>query len=170
VPARKANLLTFNFPLSQNNLLKTRNILKKRICRFFQETGYIAAVDFATAAETTADGIKRAEIKKAEGIRQARILSSEGEADAVRLVNEAADKYFVGNSQLLKRLETAQFAHPISMNVASPDFSIESSADALPLTKESNRPGVVKVVSICQILFDSILLFFRWYRRNRKYL
>jgi regulator of protease activity HflC (stomatin/prohibitin superfamily) len=74
------------------------------------ENEKIAAVDFATAAETTADGIKRAEIKKAEGIRQARILSAEGEAEAIRLVNEAADQYFVGNSQLLKRLETAQFA------------------------------------------------------------
>jgi regulator of protease activity HflC (stomatin/prohibitin superfamily) len=74
------------------------------------ENEKIAAVDFATAAETTADGIKRAEIKKAEGIRQARILAAEGEAEAIRLVNEAADKYFVGNSQLLKRLETAQFA------------------------------------------------------------
>jgi hypothetical protein len=43
-------------------------------------------------------------------VRQARILHAEGEAEAIRLVNEAADKYFVGNSQLLKRLETAQFA------------------------------------------------------------
>jgi regulator of protease activity HflC (stomatin/prohibitin superfamily) len=74
------------------------------------ENEKIAAVDFATAAETTADGIKRAEIKKAEGVRQARILHAEGEAEAIRLVNEAADKYFIGNSQLLKRLETAQFA------------------------------------------------------------
>jgi len=74
------------------------------------ENEKIAAVDFATAAETTADGIKRAEIKKAEGVRQARILHAEGEAEAIRLVNEAADRYFVGNSQLLKRLETAQFA------------------------------------------------------------
>jgi regulator of protease activity HflC (stomatin/prohibitin superfamily) len=74
------------------------------------ENEKIAAVDFATAAETTADGIKRAEIKKAEGVRQARILHAEGEAEAIRLVNEAADKFFVGNSQLLKRLETAQFA------------------------------------------------------------
>jgi regulator of protease activity HflC (stomatin/prohibitin superfamily) len=74
------------------------------------ENEKIAAVDFATAAETTADGIKRAEIKKAEGIRQARILAAEGEAGAIRLVNEAADKYFVGNAQLLKKLETVQSA------------------------------------------------------------
>ena len=74
------------------------------------ENEKIAAVDFATAAETTADGVKRAAIKQAEGVRQARILQAQGEAEAIRLVNEAADKYFVGNSQLLKRLETAQFA------------------------------------------------------------
>jgi regulator of protease activity HflC (stomatin/prohibitin superfamily) len=72
------------------------------------ENEKIAAVDFATAAETTADGLKRAEIKKAEGIRQARILQAEGEAEAIRLVNEAAEKYFVGNAQILKKLETVQ--------------------------------------------------------------
>jgi regulator of protease activity HflC (stomatin/prohibitin superfamily) len=43
-----------------------------------------AAIDFATAAETTADGVKRAEIKKAEGVRQAKILEAEGEAQAIK--------------------------------------------------------------------------------------
>ncbi|HET9234743.1 MAG TPA: hypothetical protein VFP10_11440 [Candidatus Eisenbacteria bacterium] len=70
----------------------------------------LAAVDFATAAETEADGEKRAAIKRAEGVRQARILEAEGEAKAIRLVNESADRYFVGNAQLLKRLETVQNA------------------------------------------------------------
>ena len=51
------------------------------------ENEKIAAIDFATAAETTADGIKRAEIKKAEGIKQAKILAAEGEAQAIQLVN-----------------------------------------------------------------------------------
>lgn len=74
------------------------------------ENEKIAAIDFATAAETTADGVKRSAIKQAEGVKQARILHAEGEAEAIRLVNEAADKYFVGNSQLLKKLETAQAA------------------------------------------------------------
>ena len=50
--------------------------------------------------ETTADGIKRAEIKKAEGIRQARIL--EAEAQVIKLLNEAANLYFKGNAQLEK--------------------------------------------------------------------
>jgi regulator of protease activity HflC (stomatin/prohibitin superfamily) len=72
------------------------------------ENQKVAAIDFATAAETEADGEKRAAIKKAEGVRQARILQAEGEAEAIRLVNEAANKYFVGNAQLLKRLETVQ--------------------------------------------------------------
>ena len=62
------------------------------------ENEKIAAVDFATAAETTADGVKRAEIKKAEGIKQAKILEAEGEAQAIKLVNEAAEMYFKGNA------------------------------------------------------------------------
>jgi len=72
------------------------------------ENEKIAAIDFATAAETTADGDKRAEIKKAEGIKQAKILAAQGEAEAIRLVNEAADKYFIGNAQVLRRLETVE--------------------------------------------------------------
>jgi regulator of protease activity HflC (stomatin/prohibitin superfamily) len=72
------------------------------------ENEKIAAIDFATATETMADGQKRAEIKKAEGIRQADILKAEGEAQAIRLVNEAANQYFVGNAQLLRRLQTVE--------------------------------------------------------------
>jgi regulator of protease activity HflC (stomatin/prohibitin superfamily) len=68
------------------------------------ENEKVAAIDFATATETMADGARRAEIKKAEGIRQAKILEAEGEAQAIKLVNEAAEKYFVGNAQLLRRL------------------------------------------------------------------
>ena len=41
------------------------------------------------------------EIKKAEGIRQAKILAAEGEAQAIKLVNEAAELYFIGNAQVL---------------------------------------------------------------------
>jgi regulator of protease activity HflC (stomatin/prohibitin superfamily) len=72
------------------------------------ENEKIAAVDYATAAETVADGVKRAKIKEAEGTKQSKILNAEGEADAIKLVNEAADKYFVGNAQLLKKLETVE--------------------------------------------------------------
>ncbi len=72
------------------------------------ENEKIAAIDYATAAETVADGVKRAKIKEAEGFKQSKILHAEGDAEAIRLVNEAADKYFTGNAQLLKKLETLE--------------------------------------------------------------
>jgi regulator of protease activity HflC (stomatin/prohibitin superfamily) len=74
------------------------------------ENEKIAAIDFATARETVADGERRAEIKKAEGIRQAKILEAQGEAEAIRLVNEAAEKYFIGNAQVLRRLQALETA------------------------------------------------------------
>ena len=66
--------------------------------------------DYANAVERQADGEKRAEIKKAEGVKQAKILAAEGEAEAIRLVNEAANTYFVGNAQLLRKLETTELS------------------------------------------------------------
>lgn len=72
------------------------------------ENEKIAAIDSATAAETVADGVKRAKIKEAEGFKQSKILHAEGEAEAIKLVNEAADKYFIGNAQLLRKLEAVE--------------------------------------------------------------
>jgi regulator of protease activity HflC (stomatin/prohibitin superfamily) len=106
------------------------------------ENEKLAAVDFATAAETAADGKKRAAIKEAEGIRQARILASEGEAEAIRLVNEAAEKYFVGNAQLLKRLETVQVSLQNNAKIVVPantelvNVIGELAGGILPLKKE----------------------------------
>jgi regulator of protease activity HflC (stomatin/prohibitin superfamily) len=73
----------------------------------------------ATATETRADGDKRAEIKKAEGVKRGLVLSAEGEAEAIeavananaariKVVNEAAQKYFVGNAQILKKIEAVE--------------------------------------------------------------
>jgi len=84
------------------------------------ENEKIAAVDFATATETVADGARRAEIKKAEGVRQAKILEAEGEAQAIALVNEAADRFFVGNAQLLKRLEVVEKALASNAKIVVP--------------------------------------------------
>jgi len=84
------------------------------------ENEKVAAIDFATATETMADGARRAEIKKAEGIRQAKILEAEGEAQAIRLVNEAADKYFVGNAQLLRRLIAVEAALSTNAKIVVP--------------------------------------------------
>ena len=49
------------------------------------ENEKIAAIDYATAAETKADGEKRAEIRRAEGVKQGQILRAEGEAQAIAL-------------------------------------------------------------------------------------
>ncbi len=79
----------------------------------------ISAMDIATAAETKADGEKRAEIKRAEGVKRGLILSAEGKAEAIRavananadkirVVNESAQKYFVGNAQILRKLEATE--------------------------------------------------------------
>src|SRR5512136_2115307 len=84
------------------------------------ENEKVAAIDFATATETMADGARRAEIKKAEGIRQAKILEAEGEAQAIKLVNEAADKYFVGNAQLLRKLEAVEKALSANAKIVVP--------------------------------------------------
>ncbi|MNK14812.1 Modulator of FtsH protease HflC [compost metagenome] len=72
------------------------------------ENEKIAAIDYATATETAADGVKRAKIKEAEGSKRAKILHAEGDAEAIKLVNEAANQYFVGNAQLLRKLETVE--------------------------------------------------------------
>lgn len=74
------------------------------------ENEKISAIDFATAAETVADGARRSEIKRAEGVKQAKILEAEGESEAIRLVNEAAERYFVGNAQVLRKLQALETA------------------------------------------------------------
>ena len=86
------------------------------------ENEKISAVDFATATETVADGARRAEIKKAEGVKQAKILEAEGESEAIRLVNEAAEKYFVGNAQLLRRLQMAERALESNAKIIVPSI------------------------------------------------
>ncbi len=55
-----------------------------------------------------AEGDKQNAILVAEGSRQAAILVAEGEAKAIETVSTAADKYFIGNAQLLKQLEVTQ--------------------------------------------------------------
>jgi len=108
------------------------------------ENEKIAAVDFATATETAADGQKRAEIKKAEGIKQARILEAEGEATAIKLVNEAAEHYFVGNAQVLRKLEAVEKSLQNNAKIVVPANTelvnvIGEMAGFLPLKKEEKE-------------------------------
>ena len=104
------------------------------------ENEKIAAIDSATAAETVADGVKRAKIKEAEGFKQSKILHAEGEAEAIRLVNEAADKYFIGNAQLLRKLEALETSLEKNAKIVIPTGSelvnvIGEMAGILPLEK-----------------------------------
>jgi regulator of protease activity HflC (stomatin/prohibitin superfamily) len=105
------------------------------------ENEKIAAIDSATAAETVADGVKRAKIKEAEGYKQSKILHAEGEAEAIRLVNEAADKYFIGNAQLLRKLEALETSLGSNAKIVVPAGSdlvnvISEMAGIVPLERK----------------------------------
>jgi regulator of protease activity HflC (stomatin/prohibitin superfamily) len=108
------------------------------------ENEKIAAVDFATATETAADGARRAEIKKADGVRQAKILAAQGEAEAIRLVNEAAEKYFVGNAQLLRKIQAMEAALQHNAKIVVPTGSdlvnvLGEMAGIVPLVKKEGK-------------------------------
>lgn len=109
------------------------------------ENEKIAALDLATAIETQADGERRAEIKKAEGIAAAIKLKAEADGEAIKIVNEAAERYFVGNAQLLKRLETVSEALRDNSKIIVPSDSdlvnvIGDLAGAtVPITKKKNK-------------------------------
>jgi len=107
------------------------------------ENEKMAAIDFATAVETRADGEKRAEIKKAEGIKTANILTAEGEAQAIALVNEAAEKYFVGNAQVLRRIQAVETALSNNSKIIVPSDKelinvIGDMAGIIPLKRPDN--------------------------------
>ncbi len=59
----------------------------------------------ATGEFEAAEQQKLAIIQRAEGEREAVIQVAQGKAEAIRLVNEAAERYFIGNAQALKRME-----------------------------------------------------------------
>ena len=119
------------------------------------ENEKVAAVDYATAIETKADGEKRAEIKRAEGQRQARILEAqgiqqakvleaEGEAKAIALVNIAAEQYFVGNAQVLRKLEAMEKALQHNSKIVVPANAelmnvVSEMAGILPIKTKSHE-------------------------------
>jgi regulator of protease activity HflC (stomatin/prohibitin superfamily) len=113
------------------------------------ENEKVAALDFANAVERQADGEKRAQIKKAEGIKQAKILAAEGEAEAIRLVNEAANMYFVGNAQLLRKLEALEKSLGQNAKIVVPSGTelvnvIGEMAGVLPLSKRTEEMATPK--------------------------
>lgn len=118
-----------------------------------------AAIDFATATETRADGERRAEIKRAEGTKQSLILKAEGKAEAIKRVAEAdAEKiekvntaireYFKDEAQIYKKLETVENAlKDGSKFVIDPNTEIttviaEKMAGIIPIEKEKKDKSV----------------------------
>jgi len=110
-----------------------------------------AAVDFATAQETQADGVKRSLIKEAEGKKASQILEAEGlakskvivaeaEATRLKLVNEAADKYFKGNAQKLKQFDITQASLENNSKVVLTEKGINPSIilGEIPLKEKKN--------------------------------
>ncbi|MEA2055287.1 MAG: SPFH domain-containing protein [Candidatus Thermoplasmatota archaeon] len=112
-----------------------------------------AAVDFATAVETKADGDRRSEIKKAEGIKQGLILQAEGEAQAIiqvakaeaeriQRVNTAIQEYFKNEAQVYKKLETVERAlkdgtkYVIDPNTEITNVIAESMAGIVPIEEK----------------------------------
>lgn len=83
----------------------------------------IAATEIANAREIEADGIKRASIKKAQGEKESQILKAQGKAESIKLENEAASKYFVGEAQLLKKLEVTENSMRENSKIVVPNNS-----------------------------------------------
>ena len=105
------------------------------------ENEKIAAVDFATSVETKADGAKRAIIKEAEGKAQQIEIEAKAQAEAIKLVNEAAEKYFIGNAQILKRLQVTEASLKDNSKIVITEKGIQPSiilgdGNIIPITKK----------------------------------
>lgn len=99
-----------------------------------------AAVDFATARETEADGKKRAAIKEAEGLAQGKIIVANAEAKRIQVVNDAANKYFKGNAQLLRKLDVTESALKDNAKIILTEKGINPQLliGDLPITRKSS--------------------------------
>jgi regulator of protease activity HflC (stomatin/prohibitin superfamily) len=121
------------------------------------ENTKIANLDFATAAETKADGDRRAQIKIAEGLKQAAILAAEGDreakilraqgdAEAIKIVNLAAEKYFVDNAQVLRKIQAVETAFQGATKLVIPEgtslVNILSEAAGVPKVIPLTIPSV----------------------------
>jgi regulator of protease activity HflC (stomatin/prohibitin superfamily) len=120
-----------------------------------------AAIDFATAVETKADGERRSEIKKAEGKKQGLILEAEGkaqaiihvakaEAEKIQRVNTAIRMYFKDEAQMFKKLETVENSlkngskYVIDPNTEITNVIAERMAGILPIEKNKDENKQVK--------------------------
>ncbi|MFA4855045.1 MAG: SPFH domain-containing protein [archaeon] len=105
------------------------------------ENEKIAAKDFAIAQQTRADGERMATVKIAEGNAQAVQIEAAAKAYQIKLVNESAQKYFKGNAQVLKKLETVESTLKNNTKIVIPQGQqlvnvIDSIAGILPIRME----------------------------------
>ena len=90
----------------------------------------------ATGEFEAAEQQKLAMIQRAEGEREASIRVAQGKAQAIQLINEAADRFFVGNAQLLKQIEMTETALKDNAKIVITKEGISPTLllDSLPVT------------------------------------
>lgn len=115
------------------------------------ESAKKAAIDYATAAETKADGQKRSAIKEAEGAAKSVTIAAEAnanaikvnaeaKAEAIRVVNDAAKETFKDAAVTLKQLEVAEQVFKNNSKIIVPQGSnvttlLSEVAGVIPLEK-----------------------------------
>jgi regulator of protease activity HflC (stomatin/prohibitin superfamily) len=97
----------------------------------------------ATGDFEAAEQQKLAIIQRAEGEREAVIQVAQGKAEAIRLVNEAAEKYFVGNAQTLKQLEMIETSLRDNAKIVITEHGISPTLllGSLPVTLSNEKNG-----------------------------
>ncbi len=103
----------------------------------------------ATGEFEAAEQQKLAIIQRAEGEREAVIQVAQGKAEAIRLVNEAAEKYFIGNAQALKQLEMIETSLRENAKIVITEHGISPTLllGSLPVnvSSETNSKNVLTV-------------------------
>jgi regulator of protease activity HflC (stomatin/prohibitin superfamily) len=99
----------------------------------------------ATGDFEAAEQQKLAIIQRAEGEREAVIQVAQGKAEAIRLVNEAAEKYFIGNAQTLKQLEMVETALRDNAKIVITESGISPTLllGSLPVSVTNEKNGRV---------------------------
>jgi regulator of protease activity HflC (stomatin/prohibitin superfamily) len=97
----------------------------------------------ATGEFEAAQQQKLAIIQRAEGEREAVIQVAQGKAEAIRLVNEAAHQYFVGNAQTLKQMEMIENALRDNTKVVITEHGISPTLllGNLPISAPGEKPN-----------------------------
>ena len=109
----------------------------------------------ATGEFEASEQQKLAIIQRAEGEREAVIQVAQGKAEAIRLVNEAAEKYFVGNAQALKQLEMIENSLRENAKIVITEHGISPTLllGSLPVnvSSETNSKDVLTVKNLAGV-------------------